>query len=427
MARRDIESEVQQSADVKRPRLAVLDAVRLAAALHIYFFHLMQAHFAGLLTFESIDALPSFVTRFLARGFVSTGLFFQLSGLLLAYTYLGRDGRPKTDDTRFWKGRFVRLYPLYFVSLVLLIPAPALLPITAKPASAIETVGMVATNLTLIQAWFPQFAIAWNAPAWALSAFAAFYLIFPAFARSISGWHRRALLGLLGVMLAASWAPAVAYFAIDPAGDAWTATSITLGGFWLNVLRFDPLVWMPQFLSGVVLGRLVNLEVDGGQGRDEELAHPRWAVGDLVAVSLVLILAFGDGIPYVALRHGLAAPLTLIVLADIARGRGILPRLFRWNGLSRLADASFGVFALQMPVGLYFAVATLKSSHGSVYHLMGIIATTLTVSILWTEFVQRPYLRRSRPASIATAIRGPRFALAKRFRDRTESVGARSK
>ncbi len=102
-------------------------------------------------------------------------------------------GRPKVSDRSFWWGRFIRLYPLYFLSLLLLIPAPALLPITAKPASLGSLLGMAATNLTLTQAWFPSFAIAWNAPAWALSAFAFFYVVFPFFARFIADWNRRSL------------------------------------------------------------------------------------------------------------------------------------------------------------------------------------------------------------------------------------------
>ena len=248
-----------------RPRLPALAGVRVVVALHIYFFHIMQAHQAGLLTFGLLNGLPAPLARLIGRGFISTGLFFQLSGLLLAYAYLDARGRPRVSDRSFWWGRFIRLYPLYFLSLFLLIPAPALLPITAKPASLGSLLGMAATNLTLTQAWFPSFAIAWNAPAWALSAFAFFYVIFPFFARFIADWDRGLLLGLLSGLVVLSGVPALAYFVMNPEGNATTAVSVTLGGFWLNVLRFDPLVWVPQFLSGVVLGRLIGLRMDRGE------------------------------------------------------------------------------------------------------------------------------------------------------------------
>jgi peptidoglycan/LPS O-acetylase OafA/YrhL len=133
---------------VTRPRLPALASLQLLACLHIYFFRIIEAHLAGLLKFEAIDQLPSPLLRLLSRGFVSTGLFFQLSGFLLAYAYLRPDGQPKVPDRALWSGRFVRLYPLYIISLVLLVPAPALLPITTRPPSRDGLTGLVVTNLT---------------------------------------------------------------------------------------------------------------------------------------------------------------------------------------------------------------------------------------------------------------------------------------
>jgi peptidoglycan/LPS O-acetylase OafA/YrhL len=380
-----------------RPRLPAVAGLRLIACLHIYLFHIMQAHQAGLLTFGLLDQLPSPVARVLARGFISTGLFFQLSGFLLAYAYLGADGRPKVGDREFWLGRFLRLYPLYFLSLVLLAPAPALLPITAKTSTPAGTAALVATNLTLTQAWFPSSAIAWNAPAWALSAFVPFYAAFPFFARRIAGLSEKALRSLLVVLIGAALVPAVLYMIINPADDAWTATSITVGGFWLSVLRFDPLVWLPQFLAGVVLGRLVILRHGTIQGQPEAAVSGNGlSRGDLAAVALLALLALVPGIPYVPLRHGLLSAATLAILADLAAGRGLLARTLSASWLDRAADASFGLFALQMPVGVWFAIGTLRSSTGTTAHLAAMIVLTLAAAVLWSEAVQRPLLRRLR-------------------------------
>jgi peptidoglycan/LPS O-acetylase OafA/YrhL len=379
-----------------RPRLPALAGIRVVVALHIYFFHIMQAHRAGLLTFGLLDGLPAPLSRLLERGFISTGLFFQLSGLLLAYAYLNKAGKPKVSDRSFWWGRFIRLYPLYFLSLLLLIPAPALLPITAKPASLGSLLGMAATNMTLTQAWFPSFAIAWNAPAWALSAFAFFYVVFPYFARFTANWSRRSLQILLGGLVALSYLPVLAYLVLNPEGNGWTAISVTLGGFWLNVLRFDPMVWLPQFLSGIVMGRLIALRVDSGESKVGRLPD-RWvSVGDFVAGALVLFLAFVPNIPYVLLRHGLLVPITLAILADLANGHGLIARTLTWRGFERVSDASFGLFALQMPAGVWFAIAVLRSSQGTTVQLIGMITSTFVAAILWTEAVQRPLLQNLR-------------------------------
>ncbi len=311
----------------RRPRLPALAGVRIFAALHIYFFHLKQAHDAGLLRFSAISALPAPLASLIGRGHVSTGLFFQLSGFLLAYAYLDSSGRPKTTDWTFWRGRFVRLYPLYFLSLLLLVPAPALLPFTAKHPSTAEVAGGVLSSLTLTQAWFPAFALWWNAPAWALSAFAAFYAIFPAFSRWTAGLGQRGLKGLIIALTLLSWVPAGAYLLVNPAGDGWTATSITLGGPWLMALRFNPLSWLPQFLAGVVLGRLFGMRVDRGEIEPGKRARLWPSADDALALGILLFLAFARQVPYVPLRHGLLAPLALLVINDLAHGRGLLARL----------------------------------------------------------------------------------------------------
>ena len=381
----------------KRPRLAALAGVRIFAAVHIYLFHIKQAHDAGLLTFSVLSALPAPIANLVGRGYISTGLFFELSGFLLAYAYLDSSGRLKTSDLAFWKSRFARLYPLYFLSLILLVPAPALLPFTAKHPTPLELVGGVTTSLTLTQAWFPAFALFWNAPAWALSAFAAFYAVFPAFGRWTANLGPRGLLRLVVVLAAVSWLPATAYLLADPAGDAWTATSITLGTYWLNALRFSPLTWIPQFLAGVALGRWFGLTVDRNGSQAVVRQHGGgFSIGDALALGIIVFLAFVPRVLYVPLRHGLLAPLMLLVIYDLARGKGWLARFLSWPGFGQLSEASFSLFALQMPAGIWFCVATLSSSSGTTVHLLAMIAWTLGLAVVWGAFVQRPMLARLR-------------------------------
>jgi peptidoglycan/LPS O-acetylase OafA/YrhL len=114
----------------RRPKCPALSGVRIFAALHIYVFHLKQAHDAGVSTISALDHLPS---------------------------------------------------------------------------------------LTLTQAWIPKLAIWWNAPAWALSAFVAFYVILPAFARLTARLERRGLVVLAGMLALFSWLGPVS---VEPRGLA---------------------------------------------------------------------------------------------------------------------------------------------------------------------------------------------------------------
>ncbi len=352
-----------------------------------------------MLTFSVLSALPAPIANVISRGYISTGLFFELSGFLLAYAYLDSSGRLKTSDLAFWKSRFARVYPLYFLSLLLLVPAPALLPFTARHPTPLEVVGGATTSLTLTQAWFPSFALFWNAPAWALSAFAAFYAVFPAFGRWMANLGPRGLRRLVIVLAGVSWLPAMAYLLVNPAGDAWTATSIALGTVWLNALRFSPLTWLPQFLAGVALGRRFGLSVDRQGAQAVLRQRGGFSRGDAVALGILGFLAFVPGVLYVPLRHGLLAPLMLLVIDDLARGRGLLARFLSWPGFGQLSEASFSLFALQMPAGIWFCVATLSSSSGTTAHLLGMIIWTLGLAVVWAAFVQRPmleWLRRDR-------------------------------
>jgi peptidoglycan/LPS O-acetylase OafA/YrhL len=404
------ESTLRPSSGPRRPLLPSLSGVRIFAALHIYLFHLKQAHDAGVLTFSALSSLPAPLANLIGRGYVSTGFFFQLSGFLLAYAYVDTSGCLRSSAWSFWKGRFYRLYPLYFLSLLLLVPAPALLPFSAKHPSPMELTGGVGTCLTLVQAWFPAFAIWWNAPAWALSAFATFYTVFPAFCRFTAGLGRRPLLGLVFVLGLASWLPILLYFLFDPAGDAWTASSIVLGGPWLNVLRFNPLSWLFQFLAGVALGKWFVWRVDRGEIAPATAGPARPSIGDALALLTLLFLAFAPPIPYVVLRHGLLAPLTLVLIASLARGSGLLVRALSWRGFGRLSDASFSLFALQMPAGVWFCVFMLSSPHGTNLQLLGMIAWTLGLAVIWSEIVQKRLLRRlkrAEKAKVETQVRRP--------------------
>ncbi|WP_165226606.1 acyltransferase family protein [Aquisphaera insulae] len=399
----------QKGEESRRPKLPALSGVRIFAAVHIYLFHVKQAHDAGLLTFGVLEALPGPLARLMGRGYISTGFFFELSGFLMAYAYLDPGGRLRCPAKQFWKGRFARLYPLYFLSLILLVPAPALLPFTAKHPTPLELAGGVSASLALVQAWFPPFALWWNAPAWALSAFAAFYAIFPLAGRLTTGMDRSRLLALALVLGFLSWLPPALYLVLNPYGDGWTVRSIDLGGTWLTVLRFHPLSWLPQFLAGVALGRWFGLGVDRGEitVRTPAAGAATFSAGDLVAVGILGFLALTPAIPYVPLRHGLLAPALLLVITDLARGRGLLARGLSAPIFARASEASFPLFALQMPAGLWFCVGFLSSSKGTTGQLLGMIAWTLGASALWAELVGRRGGSRRAKASGAGRI-GPR-------------------
>lgn len=97
----------------------------------------------------------------------TVSLFFVLSGFVLAWSCGGMAAGT------FWRRRAARIVPIYLLAAVI----GLLLPGGWGPPDWVTWV----TSLTLVQAWFPQLAIAFggNGVAWSLSVEAFFYLLFP--------------------------------------------------------------------------------------------------------------------------------------------------------------------------------------------------------------------------------------------------------
>ena len=109
----------------KPARLNALTGLRSFAALNILFFH-----FSNPETFNFHFYIPTpfspkpytfqvLLAPVVNAGYVSVSYFILLSGFVLGYNYLGRARAGQLEAGRFYKARFTRLYPIYFLSLLL--------------------------------------------------------------------------------------------------------------------------------------------------------------------------------------------------------------------------------------------------------------------------------------------------------------------
>ncbi len=213
---------------------------------------------------------PEWLKSIYQCGYASVGLFFVLSGFVLAYNYLGPDGRMTAEPRAFWAARIARVYPVYALALVLLAPhviAGSLAANTVGTAAAKLAVGG-GSALLLVHAWLPPATLYWNPPGWSVAVEAFFYAVFP----SAAAWVGRVRRERLGWTLVALWGlgllPSLLYLAFDPDGGGLAA--VESRGTWLTVLKFNPVLRLPEFLIGVVLGRLFLLE-EPARGRSGTL------------------------------------------------------------------------------------------------------------------------------------------------------------
>ncbi|MFE3894650.1 MULTISPECIES: acyltransferase family protein [unclassified Priestia] len=105
---------------MENKRLDWLDATRGIGAVMVMVLHLWERHSAQMSTSDSTINL---IINFLIRGVYDFGkigvvLFFAVSGFVIPYSLLRYKNK---NITRFIISRFFRLYPLYWVSIILAI------------------------------------------------------------------------------------------------------------------------------------------------------------------------------------------------------------------------------------------------------------------------------------------------------------------
>lgn len=112
--------------DAPTPRATIqpLNGLRGLAAVWLVLFHLRQP----LLPTLPASRLHSAVEAVPREGFLGVDFFFMLSGFILCYTYAGRMTRPSWSDYRAfaWR-RFARTYPVYLLSVLIVLAVTALL------------------------------------------------------------------------------------------------------------------------------------------------------------------------------------------------------------------------------------------------------------------------------------------------------------
>ena len=233
-------SSLSQSLQLTRHRrtLPALTGVRFFAAFYVVLFH-------GLPWLRQRFLLPGALQIFLGNGYLAVTLFFILSGFILAYTYDGQiDGN--TNRLHFWEARFARIYPVYFLSLVL-----------AFWFERGLSFGTRTVVLLMVQTWnprTPELTGAWNYPAWTLSVEAFFYLCFPFLLPWMSRRSCRTLFWIMGLMLAICVA---VHTPIQGLGDLDCSSPLA------NIVPL-PLLRIPEFLLGMAIGlKLLRNEAAG--------------------------------------------------------------------------------------------------------------------------------------------------------------------
>jgi peptidoglycan/LPS O-acetylase OafA/YrhL len=311
-----------------------LTSVRFFAASLVLFHHSVRV-FLPAFSARGAQGVPRDLVGIVTFAFpVSVSFFFFLSGYVLSFVYLHN---VQTFNTRsFFAARFARLYPLYFVVLVLATPQ-FLVTEVKKYGTNIglaKTAGVFAANVFMLQVWKAQRLVRINQPSWSLCVEVVFYLCFPLL--GVELWKLR------GVRL---WMTA---FVLYVGGQAlvWMLRA----HFHVQTVLTLPPLHLPTFALGILLARWQTLQLE----RKGSLPTRVWQVHTVLASSAGGLLASIFLIPYFRVRapyhNGTLAP----VFAGFVWALSVISTpLSRWlcrPWLVNLGNASYALYLIHTPI-----------------------------------------------------------------------------
>ena len=166
--------------------LRALTGVRGIAAWFVVFYHIRL----------SIAGLPLPVRDVFAKGYLAVDFFFLLSGFVIWLTW---SDRIRTGGVAsipsFLQKRIARIWPLHLATLGGAVALALLLRATGRsdPQFVFPELPL---HILLLQNWGFTHHLAWNDPAWSISAELGAYLLFPVLVLAVD-WRRLPTLVLL--------------------------------------------------------------------------------------------------------------------------------------------------------------------------------------------------------------------------------------
>jgi exopolysaccharide production protein ExoZ len=364
-------------------KLQTVQAARGAAAMLVLLFHLTYLAQA----FLGFDLLRG-VFKF---GYSGVDFFFVLSGFIIHFVH-GQDvGRPERLG-RYLRKRFVRIYPVYWVV------ALALLPVYFNPAQSTLSPQFYLSTLLKSLLLLPQANNPLVTVAWTLTFEVFFYFMF---ALAIITPHRFARV-LIALWLLLSF---ITY--LDKLGAA---------GFFGGI--------SPAKIRGLnFVFSFYNLEFALGCATAHLLKRHRIRHGGklaLLAVALFLTVGVLNSLLYQrfdrvegVLLYSLPAALFVVGAVSWETRRGVaLPPV-----LLLLGDASYSIYLTHYALLDLFAKASISRNMPAVvgvgFTLLIIFSLTFSAGILFFILVERPLLRRlgRRDKSLNRGLDNPQLAV----------------
>jgi len=210
-------------------------------------------------------------------------------------------------------------------------------------------------------------------------------LLFPLLLARLATWQNRKLVIAVLVCLAVTFSLSIAYIIFMPDGvQIVNAESNDL--IWLNVLRFNPLARLPEFIMGACCGFLFLRT---------SIAR-KWATSLVVmgTLAFLVVVLFSPKIPYPLLHNGILAPAFAAIIYGIALRPG-WAAFMELRPFLLLGDASYSLYLLHpFVLFAYFGPDGIRHQ-GALGRIVG-FTLPIAASILVYLGVEQPARRKLR-------------------------------
>ncbi len=361
---------VEQAGELRSARV---ESLRALAALGVLIGHV----YGTTQGYDPLQILGSYGDRFLLGGGFGVYLFFALSGYLIYWPFARRDfgGGASMDLKRYGLNRAVRILPLYWVSVIVVLLWQA----DGGTFSEWWRFMFLAEN------YFHETVGQINGVLWSVVVEVWFYATLPMIAWGISriagGSRRRAALAIAGLGVASFlvWYLQVVQY---PQDQIWRHQYVTTfffftGGMLLAILRTAWQQALPDWLRGPIANRDIWL---------------------LAAIPFWLVIVWRYQYTWLSV-----VPSTLMVGACVLPLRdGILVRALDWRVLALVGVASYSLYIWHVPVlNELFTMSWVPSGVAG----FAIVAIPICLAIAAVSYlvIERPFLRLRRRWSSASA------------------------
>ena len=376
--------------DTKREFFPQLTSVRFFAALIVILYHYNE---------EFAPYLPQYVLNFVEHGYVGVSFFFVLSGFILAANYYDRLLNKTVSKADFWWARFSRIYPLYMLSILIVLPR-FFIPLSMDPlpkdaiyahAHPFELLFVVVFALQSFA--FPSGAF-FNSPVWSISTEVFFYICLPFLLPLLNKIKTRGLMLTLGFLLLYSLAGAYCYhqniFTVN-LPKIGIAYSESVDSFLNQFVRMSFITRLPEFLAGVIGFRIYREILTGNK-------NP-WLLPFTILSAIpflgLMIVEPSENVINTVLYSGqvLGIPFFVFLLLLLIQSKSRIVAALKHPNWVLLGEASFALYLFHIPIKNAGQLIVSKFLHGdknNIWFCLGLIAFSVATSIFLFHRVEKP-------------------------------------